>query len=100
MKYSKPRGMVGDLIYAARKQKGYTARTVAAYLGVTEQFYCMIERGSSPLPKRLMKGFMRKLGIYPDALMDALVSQYKEKIQKALTENFGGDSGVDKKSYL
>ena len=66
----------GDL-KAARLNTGWSQQEAAARLGVSQPYYSQMERGSRPLPARLVSRAVRKLHLAPTALpMPSLATQF------------------------
>lgn len=59
---------VGDRIYQARKEKGYTQATLADMLGIKPQYLGDIEHGKRLLPPVRAKAVARALGLDGDEL--------------------------------
>jgi transcriptional regulator with XRE-family HTH domain len=70
----------------ARQTAGWTQHEAAACLGVSQPYYCQLERGSRPVPADLMLTAFRKLRLSPVALpLPALSPQLSQVPPEELT---------------
>jgi len=52
----------------ARLKAGWSQQEAAARLGVSQPYYCQLERGSRPVPADLVRRAVRRLGLSPAAV--------------------------------
>lgn len=60
--------MTSSALREARRERGWTQAELAARLGVTQAYVCLLERGRRMVPRRLAKKLVRMLQLPPSAL--------------------------------
>lgn len=75
---------VAKLIKGSREILGLTQKELAKKLGFSDQFLGKIEKGLVSLPLKSARKIIKSLGFSYDNLIDALVTDYENKIKKIL----------------
>lgn len=74
----------GLVLFNARKKKKFGKSQVAKRLKFSAQFYGMVEKGSSPMPRKVLRKVCKLLAISRTDAITALVSDYEQYLGRYL----------------